>query len=332
MTNNKQLIFGLTLLSLAFFQTIFGQNLKDIKLDNKQSILNDKAFFNFPTAAKNEARATDIMSADHNINQETRIVLDIDKMKLVFFAQELYLLSDNNLFTEVSKEKSKLNFQRKTLTDSDQMLSILSTPTVFDSTKNAILVNSLLVKTQDNSVFQINAYINPDAYKLKDDFVKLTEQVFQTLTKGTRKNIVTARVEILNIFGTKKDFKFTIPENYCITIDQKYDFQVFKFHKYSNYSDTNWVKLTIYTGNHPSYFYKSYGFDEGASKKVAGKFLDKNVDWLSFYNAGKQVYLKEQQIPGDKIDKGLIVHIAMLSNSDISIEELTKIVESIQLK
>ena len=332
MTTKKQLIFGLTFLFTALFQTTFGQSLKEIKLDNKQSILNDKAFFNFPTAAKNEARETNIMSADHNINQETRIVLDIDNMKLVFFAQELYLFGDNNLLGEVSKEKSKLNFQRKTLTDKDQILSILSTPTVFDSTKNAILVNSLLVKTQDNSIFQINAYINPDAFKLKDDFVKLTEQVFQTLTKGTRKNNVDARVETLKIFGTKKEFKFTIPENYCITIDQKYDFQVFKFHKFSNYSDTNWVKLTIYTGNHPSYFYKSYGYDESTSKNVAGKFLDKKIEWLSFYNADKQVYLKEQKIPSDQIDNGLIVHIAMLSNADISIDELTKIVESIQLK
>jgi hypothetical protein len=332
MTNNKQLIIGLTLLLSAFFQTTFGQGLKDIKLDNKQSILNNKAFFNFPTAAKNEARATDIMSTDHNINQETRIVLDIDTMRLVFFAQELYLFGDNNLFNEVSKEKSNLNFKSKILTDKDQIFSILSTPTVFDSTKNAILVNSLLVKTEDNSVFQINAYINPDAYKLKDDFVKLTEQVFETLTKGTRKNNFTARDQTLNIFGTKKNFKFTIPENYFITIDQKYDFQVFKFHKYSNYSDTNWVKLIIYTGHHPSYFYKSYGLDRGVSKKVNGKFLDKKINWLSFYDSNKQLYLKEQQIPSDKIEKGLIVHIAMLSNREISIDELTKIVESIQLK
>lgn len=332
MTKSKQLFFGLTLLLSAFCQATYGQSLEDIKLDNKQSILNDKAFFNFPTAAVNSARATDIMSADHNINQETRIVLDIDKMKLVFFAEELYLLGDNNLLTEVSKENNTLNIQRKTLTDKEQILSILSTPTIFDSTKNAILVNSLLVKTQDNSIFRINAYINHDAFRLKDDFVKLSEQVFQSLSKGTRKSNRNERDETVNIFGTKKNFKFTIPENYCITMDQKYDFQVFRFHKYSNYGDTNWVNLTIYTGNHPSYFYGEYGFDKDSAKNVAGKFLDKNVDWLSFYTADKQIYLKEQKIPSDKIDQGLIVHIAMLSNKDISIEELTKIVESIQLK
>ena len=64
MTTNKQLIFGLTLLLFVLLQTAFGQSLKNIKIDNKQSILNDKAFFYFPTDAKNEDRETDIMSAD----------------------------------------------------------------------------------------------------------------------------------------------------------------------------------------------------------------------------------------------------------------------------
>jgi len=168
--------------------------------------------------------------------------------------------------------------------------------------------------------------------KLKDEFIKLTEELFQSQSKGTRRTNKRAREETLNIFGTKKDFIFTLPENYCITIDQKYDFQVFKFHKFTNYADTNWISLTIYTGNHPSYFFGEYGFDESNSKKVTNKFLNQNIDWLTFYDADKKMYLKEQQIPCDNIDNGLIVHIAMLSNSDISIDELTKIVESIKLK
>ncbi|WP_242921327.1 hypothetical protein [Pontibacter liquoris] len=332
MKRSSKLLLGLTLLLLAISQSSSGQSLKNLKLDNTLSILNDRAFFKFPTAAKNEARGTDIMSAEHNINKETRIVLDIDDMRLVFFAQELYKMGDKNLFAEVSKEKGLLNFNRKILTDQGEVLSILSTPTAFDSTRKAILVNSLLVKTQDNSIFQINAYINPDAYRLKDEFVKLTEQVFRTITKGTRESNLAQREETLNIFGTKKGFRFTIPEKYTITIDQAYDFQVFKFNKFTNFSDTDWTRLTIYTGNHPTYFYKNYELEEKSSKKVTGKFLDSKVEWLTFYDSDNQIFLKEQIILSDKIDKGLLVHIAMVSNKNISIEELTKIVESIQIK
>lgn len=105
MKRSSKLFLGLTLLLLVVTQASFGQSLRNFKLDNKLSILNGKAFFNFPTAAKNEARETDIMSADHNINKETRIMLDIHDMRLVFFAQELYLIGDKILFAEVSKEK-----------------------------------------------------------------------------------------------------------------------------------------------------------------------------------------------------------------------------------
>jgi len=257
----KSLLFGLILFCSINNQIVFGQKINDLKLDNKLSILNDKAFFLFPTAAVNSSRSSDIMSADPNINQETRVVLDIDEMRLVFFAQELFKIGDSNLFENISKEKNDLGFKREITTNHDQILAILSTPSIFDTTQNAILVNSMIVKTQDNSIFRIDAYINPEAFKHKVEFIKLTEQVFKTVSKGTRINDKSAKVQTLKSFRTKKAFDFTLPENYCITIDQQYDFQVFNFHKYTNYNDSNWMSLTIYTGNHPSYFYEDYEFD-----------------------------------------------------------------------
>jgi hypothetical protein len=92
------------------------------------------------------------------------------------------------------------------------------------------------------------------------------------------------------------------------------------------------VSLTIYIGRHPSFFYRQYGFDESSAKKVSGQFLSEKVEWLTFNNKEKQIYLKEQKIPSNKIESGLTVHIAMLSNRDISIDELTKIVESTEIK
>jgi hypothetical protein len=307
-----------------------AQDTEQLKLDNKLSILNDRAFFTFPTEAKNSARGTDIMSADPNQNQETRIVLDIGKMRLVFFAQELYSLGDKDLFSQVSSTSRDLT--HKVLLDKDQLLSILSTPLTFDSTQEAILVNRLLVKTPDNTVFSIGAYINPAGLKMKHEFIGLTERVFRTLSNGTRVNTREAHSESLNIFGTKKNFTFYLPENYCVTVDQKYDFQVFKFHKYQSYTDTNWVSLIIYVGGHPSFFYREYGFDKTEASEVNGKFLNENIKWMSFKNTSKGLVLMEQQIPSGNIDKGLIVHIAMTGSNSSLVNELIPIVEGIKLK
>lgn len=90
MTNYKEFILVTALFTVSIFQKTYGQNLKDIKLDNKQSILNGKAFFTFPTDAVNSPRPVDIMEADHNVNLETRIVLDIKKMKLVFLQKNFF--------------------------------------------------------------------------------------------------------------------------------------------------------------------------------------------------------------------------------------------------
>ncbi|TAF64586.1 MAG: hypothetical protein EAZ55_11030 [Cytophagales bacterium] len=322
----------LTLLFIVLFQAAFAQTFNKTKLDNKQSILNDKVFLYFPSEAKNEPREANIMAADYNINEETRIVLDIDKKKLVVFAQELYLLADDNFFAEISEDKTSSSVQWKILTKTNELQSILATPTSIDESKEVALINTLLVKTKDNAIFRIDAYINADAYSTKSEFIQLSERIFQTLANGTRKNELSAREETFNILDSEKKLQVALPENYSITVDKKYGFQVLNFHKYLDYEDDKWVELTIYLGGHPSYYYGEYGFDEKALKKVEGKFLDKNIQWLSFQDTNRQIYIKEQYIPSNYIFNGLIIHVAMITNKEEILNELTKIVESIQLK
>jgi hypothetical protein len=318
----------LTLICISNFA--FGQIISNLKLDNKISILNDRAFFVFPTDAKNVARQGDIMSADPNTSKETRIILDIDKQRLVFFARELFQTNNSN-FLEVLRKENGEDFQHKILTEKDSTISILSTPLKFDSTKNAILVNNLYVKTADNSIFVIGAYINPDAFKNKNEFQQLSEKVFSSFTKGNRKYNFKARTEVLPIFDGKKNFKIELPIGFVVNKDKKYDFEVLKFQQVKDFSDTNWVSLTMYTGNHPSYFYGEYDLDESKSEKVKGQFLEQNLEWMYFKDSDKHFYLKEQKIPSDIIEEGLVVHIAMLSNQPKSIDELTKVIENIKL-
>ena len=185
---NTLLLRSLLTLLLAVSGLIsFAQEIANSKLDNKQSILNGRAFANFPTAAINSARPTDIMSADHNINLETRILLDIQKARLVFFAQEIYALGDKKSINQfIAEENKKSGAKTSVVADNGSLFSILSTPTAFDSTKEAILVNMLLVRTADNTIFKIAAYINPAAYGQRAEFIKLTARVFETLTAGSR--------------------------------------------------------------------------------------------------------------------------------------------------
>lgn len=323
----------LSILLLTLGQVSFGQSIEGLELNNEESILKDRVYLTFPDSAKNLARPVDIMSHDPNAEKETRIVFDNGKERLVFFAQELFVLANENLFeTLKSGDNENFAYEYSKITGASEVIAIQSTPTKWDETKGGILINNLTVMTKDSSLIRIDAYINPDAYKeQKENYIELTKNVFKTIKNGTRLNNLDARTETHKIFGTDKSFVFDLPKNSIIQIDQKYDFQVFRIKTYSRLGESSWKSVSIYTGHHPSYFYPDYGF-EGYSDKQKTNFLNKSRDWLYFENKEKELYLKEQKIKSNKIEKGLVIHIALSGNSSEIIDELTELVETIELK
>ena len=253
-------------------------------------------------------------------------------MKLVFFAQELFAFGGKNMYDDIVKEDPpKAGYTRRILTDRDSVLTVITTPTAFDSTAGGILISSLLVRTQDNTVLKFDAYINQDAWPLKDEYMKLTENIFRTVSKGTRTVNLAPRDEKVKMLIGNDQLLFKLPRNYVVTVDEKFDFIVYKLARYKPITDTSYTSLTIYTGGHPSYFYKEYELDEKSSEKVKGSFLQAPVDWLSFKDEPSGLYLKEQVVPIDAIEKGIVIHVAMLSNKKEIIDELTKLVEDIRV-
>jgi hypothetical protein len=312
--------------SLSHAQNI---SISSLPLNNKQSILNDRAFFMFPEKAANIGRNANLMAADPNRNAETRIVFDTAGMRMVFFAQEIFSYSHEPLLTVAAKD-DRDDFKSRLLNNSDSLVSVLSTPLRFDTAQSAIIVNSLLVKTADDKLFRISAYITSASFNYKDQFQKLSERIFSTLEKGSRKLDTKARTETWPVYGDAKKLDVKLPEGYIITKDAKYDFEVLKFHKVTDISDTNMVSLIVYIGHHPSFFYPEQGFTASDAAKIKGTFLGKKTEWLYFKNAGQRLYIKEQQIPTNKLGEGVIIHVAMISNLPEAIEELTGIIESIK--
>lgn len=328
MTFRKLLLLSI-LLSLAG-QRSGAQSLGNLPLTNRQSILNDRAFLFFPANAVNSARSTDIMAADPDTNGETRIVLDTGKMRLVFFAEELYRFGDKNLLPLLSQQNGD-RFSTRRLAAKEPLLAVVSTPLVFDTAREAILVNSLVVKTPDDALLRINAYVNKDGYAQKSEFQALTENVFATLANGTRQLNVKAHTELHSVMQSKSRLAIPLPQNFVVTKDKKYDFEVLKIQNMKPLSDTVWLNLTVYAGFHPSYFHAEYGLSEKEAVKQQGVFLNKAVAWLNFKNERDGFYLKEQIIPADEIEKGLVLHVAMLSSNKAGIAALTKLIGEMRL-
>jgi len=323
---NKILTNKLIVLFLLVVNICLAQNLTKITLTNKLQVLNGKAFFNFPNEAREEARSESIMAAPKNPNEETRIIYDNGEKRVVFFAQELFKIADDNLFDEVSKGKGEiLSYRRKILTDKDSIYSILSTPIKPNEGKYGMLINSLIVKVQDGTLFRINAHISPEAYSEKEKYMEFTENVFKTLSQGYRNINLKARTEYIKLELGYYNYQIHIPENYAYTVDYGVDFKVTKFHKYTKFNTPD-QKITIYSGNHASRFYRQYNFKDPYTI-VKGTFLKQEIDWYLYVNKESNFFLKEEVIslPGD-----MDLHIAMTGYTSESIDELTKIQESLK--
>lgn len=304
-----------------------------VQLNKQLSILNKKLFLQFPGAAIPSPRVADIMAADPNENKETRILYDQGNMRMVFFAQDLFSLGGKTLFEDISRQvEPEFDFTRKKITDSASLLAVLSTPSLFDSTQNAILVNSLLVQTPDNTVSRVDAYINPEAWNQKDEYIRLSEKIFKTLIRGSRTIELNARTETYKIPGTNKQFSFSLPANYFVTLDEKYDFSVFKINKFKKLTDDQYTSLTIYTGHHPAFFHKEYGLSDSTAQKVKAAFLQKQYDWLFFSDDKNKFYLREHIIPADEVESGLVFHVALLTNKKEILEELSTIATKIKVQ
>lgn len=315
---------------LLLLQWCLAQSISDLPLNNRQSILNDRVFLTFPDSAQNKSRPVDIMSADWNINDETRIMMDMGEMRLVFFAQELYLLGDDKLLEVLKDDKDKqFVFTHKVLTPSDSLMSVLSTPTKWDSTQKAILINTLTIKTKDDAIIRISAYINPPAMVEKQAFTVLTERIFRTLEKGNRENPRTARVEKHKMMDSKSQLQFQLPDDFIVRIDQKYDFQVFRISKYQKMGEEDFQSMTIYLGYHPSFFHKRQGFKDYTEIQPI-VFLGEEAQFMYFENPQKSIYLLEQILHPESLGD-LRVHIACVSNQAENIALMKKILSDIQL-
>lgn len=315
-----------TIIALVISVNSFGQK-------NVLSMLNGRFSFVFPDSAKSQARGVDIMSVDPNINNETRVVYDLGSKRLVFFAEDLLIKSVDGLETKLREEAAKeypLTVQKKD--NQDSSICYWVTPQKFNDKAQAILINSIILKNPDNTLSRFSAYINPEAYKDKATFDKIVEKVFSSFKKGNRRLNLSERTETFKILGTKTLYTIKLPENYIVSVDKKYDFEVYKVKKVSDYGDKEFGDLIIYFGFYPSPMYRELQMENNKTKDTEGEYMLQKLTWSNYQDKSRNLFLREQIFVDDDIAKNAQNHIAMIASSEKKIEELALIVKNSLLK
>lgn len=348
---NNQMKKHITLLIVIMYinSAVYANPNDTLSLEKKLSILNDRAFMFFPSMAK-------ILPSPANKNNITNIEVAHEDAKLIFHFEELFMIGDSNLYTQVLNGDKKIfpvqgysnllfytlnsssyDFKRKLVPNKDGLISILSSPQRYLKELDNILLNMLLVKTHDNTLFMVEVFTNEKGFIIKDQLIELSEKVFQTLLNGTRTNNRNARVEYYedNLLNTNKFLRFDLPANYFITV--KDNGERFTIHKYTNFADSSWCTFSIYVVSPGVYDYGEdkdlYGIKHEYGVRVKGKFLKSKVDWITYSSETKKAFIKKENFdPNDIGIEGPYIHIFMATDSASSMKEMTEILESKKLK
>ena len=321
----KRRTIFLSLSFLHFTAICIGQK-------NVISLLNDRFSFTFPDSAKNTARAKDIMSADRNEDKETRVVYDINDKRIVFFAEEMYLKSISDLEASLRKESTaEYPLTVKQLFNKDSVFGITLTPSVFDSTKQAILTSILVIKNADNTLSRMSVYLNAKAYANKKTFDAIVDGVYASFKKGTRRLSLDARTEKFKALNTTTTLSVKLPKDYIVTKDRGVDFEVYNVRKVPAYGAEDRGGIIVYFGFYPSPFSTEYQLVNFKTAETNGEFRQEKIKWLNYEDTSRKLILREQLFPDDKIQQGAKIHIAILSGDPKEIEELTAIVRDFSL-
>lgn len=329
------LFFSRPLLTLTFaFLALgaFAQPPATVPLSSRQSLLDGRAYLMLPPGAKNMARGADIMAADPNARLETRLVLDNGKERLVLFTREVFTKGTKSVASTLKKVNEGSGTLTLVLQADDSLTAVLSVLNPTDSTREAIRISNLVVVTPDGTLLRVDAYINPAAFHARKAYQQLVERIFRTVAAGERRNNLQPRTETVpNAIG-KKALVFELPADYALTIDRKYDFQVFKLHRFASFDEgTVSEQFIVYAGRHPSPVYNDLGLTPSDATSTKGSFLGKDVEWLSFFVPNKNLNDRELLFAADALEPGLVLHVAMIGGSAARIEAMTRIASSIRV-
>ena len=325
---------------LAASQNLFSQEnngpvLQPESPSNTFSILKDRLFINCPKEAKSEPRPHNLMSAPPSAEEETRITLDDKDKRLVIFAQEMNALASKTLLADVKKmysDQERADYLFKEITMKDGMSAVQTIPIKYDSTKEAILINSLLIQTKDSSLVQIGAYISPKAFSDRKRYITLSDSILNTISAGPRQIRFHARKEYLPFPANPGKLLAEVPEHYLVVPNNGADFNEYQIRKIDLFTNQMQGGIIVYVGFYPTLLAPAYQFKTDKVQIKEELFLGKKMKWSSYSDKAKKIYLKELTCYADDAVKGLKIHIAIVASSEKEMDALIKIAAKMALK
>ena len=269
-------VFRLVLFVLAVnTTTAAAQDLGQLVVPTERTdLLAGRLTISVPNQARSEAMRRGIMAAPEADSEQTRIVIDAGKQRMVLMIYELFARTGVDFESAVRKQasdsRSNVNIQKWPL--SSQVRAIAYFPVVPTKGREANLVMGLFVVALDGNVQNLEWYVNPAAATQFDAALNLAKAIAKTIAPGNRNLDIGGGERVLSVYSETKKVFITVPKGYVATAQRGPDFVVHHVRKVAAFGDAS-ASLGVYLGDHPS------AQHEGFLQQGTGILLGKKIQW-----------------------------------------------------
>jgi len=296
-------------------------------------LLGGRLRIRMPKNAKVEMRGHSIMAAPEALTEETRVMLDAGKERLVLMAWEMFALAGDDLAKAVladiarSGEEAKGSRVEPLVVPKPLADAVLVFPAGHDPKREAVLLLSAYVESADGTVQLLAFYVNPAGAKDMAGCTALAKKLAGTLTAGEKKLNLAAGPRRFPGAGDKDFLVLEVPAGFVASTQTGPDFSVYRLRKVVVMGQPG-SAVGIYLGGHPSYQHNQSG--GGAKPALSkGKLLKQEVEWHNWSRGKLTTSEAILPMPGSG---GLFLHTFLTAVKPADLAVLKTVIESLKIE
>jgi hypothetical protein len=202
------------------------------------ALLGGRLSVRMPAVAEAHPRGHDIMAAPASDEEESRIVVDAGKERVVLMAYELYALSGSDLEEAAradvagswGKEAAAVKLEK--LTVAPPLTAVTLVPPRQDGQRDANLVLGLFVGNGDGTVQYLAFYVNPAGARDATGAATLCRKIAATVRAGSRRLSWKSGPRSFPGIGNDR-LVIMAPEGFVASIQEGPDFSIYWLRKIS---------------------------------------------------------------------------------------------------
>lgn len=299
--------------------------------DKRFSLIDNRLFISMPEGSKDEAILNGIMEAASSNHEETRIILEESDQKLVVYAKEMFLYSSENIEDDakelfgISSMQDQINYTFSIIKPGTDFSVLKVIPEKFDLNSSAVLVRGALVRNSDNTLIFVGVYATPETFTSKDDCIRLSEDILNTIEEGVRKINTSAHKEKIEEF-----IDISLEKDYVFIQQTGIDFTVYTVIKIVSVYDIQ-PSMGIYVGAHPAPIHQRKRIPKDALKTSDGIIMGTNVEWLHYNPDSDTVNSSSFTETLLSTNGPMMMHIFIYPTNESDLNEMKRIAESLEI-